>query len=294
MRTYYIYKAENKINGKVYIGRSVDFFRRMSQHKKLSESNSSPLHQDFIKYGIWNFTWEILYIAEDVKEADEKEIYYIKKFNSIEPNGYNRTLGGTGGIPSDNKAILCFTLDGKLVKKYDSASQTEHDGFFIGGVLDCCKHKATRCHDNVFMYEDEYIEKGFIRKEKNLTACCKSIVQCDLNGNKIAEFNSVIEASRETECNRPNISGCLTGSQKSTGGYIFVYKEDYPIKNLHLYRPSKKGRKVAQIDKETGNIINIYNSVAEAGRAIGENYKPIHKVIDQDNKSAYGYKWKSL
>lgn len=294
MTRYYVYKVTNKINGKIYIGRSLDFFRRIAQHCKESEVNNQPLHLDFKEYGIQNFTWEVLCIVDTKEEADKYERQYILEYNCVEPFGYNKTLGGTGGVQSANRHIICFTKDGEIVKKYESASQAAQDGFFIHGVIDCCEHKATRCHDNVFMYEDEYIEKGFIRKAKDTSACYRPVIQCDLNGNKIAEFKSVVEASRETGCKRPNISSCLTGKQKTVKGFIFVYKEDFPIKNLNKYSQKTKGIKVASLNAETNKIVSIYNSIAEAGRDLGVNYKAIQKVLNVEGRTAYGYKWISL
>ena len=53
----------------------------------------------------------------------------------------------------------------------------------------------------------------------------------------------------------------------------------------------KKGRKVAQIDIESGEIVNVYDRIADAGRTLGVNYKVIHKVVDMPGRTAFGYKW---
>ena len=294
MRNYYVYKVTNKVNNKVYVGRTLDFFKRITQHCKESESETSQLHMDFKKYGIENFTWEVLCIVDDKYEADKKEKEYIRLFGSLEPNGYNKTGGGTSGVSWDTKPILCFEEDGTLIKKYESASQTVVDGFFIHGVIDCCDHKATRCHGKVFMYEEEFLKNGFMKREKSYKSFQHPVVQCDLQGNFIAEFDSVIEASRNTGIERPSISSNIIGQRKTTGGYIFVYKEDFPIKDLGTHSKKKKGRKVAQINPETNEQIAIYNSIAEAGRALGVNYKAIQRIVDRDNRTAYGYKWKTI
>lgn len=97
-----IYKYENKINHKCYIGQSIDIERRQYGHKsaayneKASDYNSQ-FHQAIRKYGFDNFDFEIIAILsseEYSKEVlDQLEKFFIKYYNSYE-NGYNATSGG--------------------------------------------------------------------------------------------------------------------------------------------------------------------------------------------------------
>lgn len=50
------------------------------------------------KYGEENFKWEVIIQCSSLTECQEKEKYYIKKYNTISPYGYNLTEGGNGGI----------------------------------------------------------------------------------------------------------------------------------------------------------------------------------------------------
>lgn len=91
---YYIYKITNTINNKIYIGQTVDIKRRFNNHKN---NKKSVISMAINKYGINNFTFEIIDKAETVKESDTLEIKYINQFNTISPNGYNIANGGRGG-----------------------------------------------------------------------------------------------------------------------------------------------------------------------------------------------------
>lgn len=98
-----IYKITNRINGKVYIGKSVHIKRRWAEHKSrstISKNKSYPLYLAFIKYGINNFVFEIVEECE-ASMLDELEKKNIKKFNSMigkeKSWGYNIRSGGAGG-----------------------------------------------------------------------------------------------------------------------------------------------------------------------------------------------------
>ena len=51
----------------------------------------------------------------------------------------------------------------------------------------------------------------------------KKVVQKNLNGEFIKQYNSVKSASDETGIARPNISHCCLGKRKTTGGYLWEY-----------------------------------------------------------------------
>lgn len=97
-----IYKYQNKINGHIYIGQSIDIETRKKNHYYASRSEkasdyNSQFHQAIRKYGIENFDFEILVEIEKENYSSELlnnlEKFYIKKYNSFE-NGYNATIGG--------------------------------------------------------------------------------------------------------------------------------------------------------------------------------------------------------
>lgn len=94
-----IYKITNLLNGKSYIGQSINIEKRWYEHKYKSQcrtdiSFNSILHIAFRKYGIDNFSFEILEELKTVEELDQREQYYIKFYNTITPNGYNILEGG--------------------------------------------------------------------------------------------------------------------------------------------------------------------------------------------------------
>lgn len=78
-----IYKIENKINGKIYIGQAVNLNQRKSTHfweLKINNHHNIKLQKSFNKYGIDNFTFEIIELCE--KELlNERELFWINELN---------------------------------------------------------------------------------------------------------------------------------------------------------------------------------------------------------------------
>lgn len=92
-----IYKITNKINGKIYIGQSVNITKRWNTHKRRafipSKEYDKYLYRAFRKYGLENFSFEVE--EECLKEElSEKENYYILLYHSNDDKyGYNETTG---------------------------------------------------------------------------------------------------------------------------------------------------------------------------------------------------------
>ena len=87
MNNWYIYKITNLLNGKSYIGQ-----RRFNKDiiKDSYMGSGLALHFAFKKYGIENFKKEILKDGIHCQTAANIfEAIYIKKENTLSPNGYN-------------------------------------------------------------------------------------------------------------------------------------------------------------------------------------------------------------
>jgi group I intron endonuclease len=92
-----IYKITHKETGKCYIGFTKNFQRRMNMHKHLSslDNPQQHIHKAIKKYGWDKFNREV--IEENVENLPEKEIFYIKEYDTYN-NGYNMTTGGENNI----------------------------------------------------------------------------------------------------------------------------------------------------------------------------------------------------
>lgn len=294
MKKYYIYKATNKINGMSYIGQSVHPQERLQQHLTDRRSKTSMFHRAIDKYGADAFEWTILAKVDGKENANKAEKHYIETENTYKPNGYNMTKGGDGGSMWNAIPVVCLTKSGKFIKRYDSATEAQKDGYWQGNVLDSCKNIHKTCKGNIFMFESDYLKYGGRKWSKPMPNYLKPIVQCDLQGNEIKRFGSISEAEKELGIGHNLIVSCAKGRYKTAHGSIFVYENDFPIKDLSKRIHKKKGHKVAKVDKNTGEILGVYDRMSDAARELGGSHKTIHKVVDWPNKTAYGFKWISL
>lgn len=90
-----IYMYTNKINGKKYIGQTIGSLKK--RHSQHICQNETYFDRALNKYGAENFELEIIEDnIFDENELNDKEIYYINKFDTFN-NGYNMTRGGNNG-----------------------------------------------------------------------------------------------------------------------------------------------------------------------------------------------------
>ena len=131
---YYIYGFQNKINGKWYIGQTVQRpTDRKRQHINSSfdetdKDYNALFHQKIREYGADNFSFEILETISDISLLDEKEKYWISYYKSFvrDGNGYNLTRGGQQRKEVENYIDLrsAFQTQEKINQIIDEISNT--------------------------------------------------------------------------------------------------------------------------------------------------------------------------
>jgi group I intron endonuclease len=96
-RTGCIYLITNPFNGKVYVGKTIHYKKRMSGHKYSGKNPKHYFSNAIRKYGWENFTKEILIDEVPEEDLDNLEINYIAFYDSSNrEKGYNGTKGGEG------------------------------------------------------------------------------------------------------------------------------------------------------------------------------------------------------
>ena len=98
-----IYFLTCKINGKGYVGQSLDYETRMRTHISAAKNPKQVIAHAIREYGWENFTKDILIDNVPKDELNDLEIHYIAVKNTFGPGGYNRTKGG--GTPFTNHSV---------------------------------------------------------------------------------------------------------------------------------------------------------------------------------------------
>lgn len=110
----YIYCLQNFLNKKIYIGKTNNPELRLKKHltivkngKTIGRKTFNLIHKAIVKYGIDNFTYQVIEKFEDEQECLEAEKFWIEflrtdvnKFGS--DYGYNLTAGGDGTSGNHN------------------------------------------------------------------------------------------------------------------------------------------------------------------------------------------------
>lgn len=111
---YYIYVFQNTLNYKVYIGKTNNPEIRFKRHlnivkngKSIGKKKFNLIHAAILKYGIANFSYQIIDEFENEKESLEAEKFWIEFFRSDVNKfgnecGYNLTAGGDGQSGNHN------------------------------------------------------------------------------------------------------------------------------------------------------------------------------------------------
>ena len=286
-----IYKIENKINGKVYIGQSKSVEYRWWRHKKNLNANK---HENQYLQNSWNKNGEdafdFVLIEECLEEElNDKEIYWIQKYDSYN-NGYNLTLGGEGTkyiIP-----LLQFDLTGTFINEWDGVYIAASElGINPSNIYGCCNKRYKHAGKYIWIFKRDYINEKSLQwyLENQHT---KNIDQYDLYGNFIKRWNCEQDIKRDLGL---SVASCCLHNTYSCGGYIFKFAYDnlelteeycYFVRNVLKMINSKS---FYQVDRNA-NIIKHYISLNEAVLD-GWNERCINECCRGLRKQYKGYLW---
>lgn len=220
---YTVYQHKNKINGKIYIGITMQKPEQRWGFNGINYKSSPHFYSAIQKYGWDNFEHNILFQNLTKEEACKKEQELIAKFNSMDRKfGYNSTSGGDVFVMNEetkqkisqsmmgNKNNLGHSCSEEKKKKISEAQKgrkltKEHKQ----KLSEAAKKRHTPCSEQA---------KENIRKVSH-----KKPVYCE-ELDKV--FESVQECARQLNLYATNISKVCRGIIHTTGEYHFKYYDD--------------------------------------------------------------------
>lgn len=126
------------------------------------------------------------------------------------------------------------------------------------------------------------------------------LYQYDLKGNLVKAWESASECARQTGYSQTAIASVTRQEQHSAYGFLWkLASDERPIEEW-INKNNKKGvggkpkKKIGQYDLNTNELIKIYNSGAEAAKALGVLDKSKICRAARLNGRSTGFRWKYI
>lgn len=299
-----IYKITNLVNGKVYVGQSRDIASRKSHHKydMNKGGHNEYLYRAMRKYGFDNFAFDIIEECK-AEQLNKLEREYIIRFNSLVPHGYNIESGGDVPLSMSklSRAKISLAL-GRPVNQYTSLGiyvQTFENARVAGENIGKSRSAISLCclgtTKTTGGYQWRFAENGNanISPVDSATSKAFPVSQYTVQGVFITTYPNIPSASDATGLNAGSISNGLSGWCKTAGGFQWRAADGNTsnIPPVVICKPKKRTVSVCQFTVE-GDYITTFNSLKEAGEAMGIHYNSISACCKGRVKTAAGFTWR--
>lgn len=285
----FIYKITNLVNNKSYIGQTTNWKRRFQEHrnKGYGQEENKVLYRAFDKYGINNFTFEVI---EECEDYNEREKYWIKYFDSFQ-NGYNMTEGGEEP-----------PLNTKEQSPFATHTQKQADEVIRLILTTSYSFKEIAEKTNYDSSAIERINKGQLWFDESLNYPLRKDHSPDFILERTLKIISDLQSSSLTQKEIAKKHGV----SRSAVTMINIGENspqpdiDYPIRKQAVTNGANK--KVIMLDKETLEELQTFNCLNDAARRLIElklstSVAAASRSISISAKSnlqriSYGFKWK--
>ncbi len=279
--THYVYLITNLINGKKYIGKRSC---KCKIEDDIYMGSGKALKRAFLKYGMENFTKEILEICETEGGAYQREEYYIRLYNAYNSQEYyNLNMGGVGvmsGIKHSEETRKKMSRSKMGKKLTEEAKEKVRKAKMGNNPSEETREKMSRAKIGKKLTEETRRKVSEASGKKRKCIC--------VNTGKI--YGSVVEAAKDTNSSSNHVSGCCRGTRSATRSkntnqflqWAYINEDgSYKIPDEHIPKEIKLGKKVMCL-----NTMEIFDSVSDAGREMGCEASNISKCCKGKAKSA--------
>lgn len=230
MKKGIIYCAYNLVNGKRYIGQTV---QRLSERKAAHyNKNGAPFfHKALIKYKKEDWEWKVIDTAYTKEELNNKEIFWIAFFDTTNPyKGYNIQKGGQNTIQTKEEIKYARERLMNVIRKEYSLKDKMVKSILCvetGEIFCDCRAAAnaygikSNSHITEVLKGKHKTAGGYHWAYSNDISCFKNAFFCvELNKTYI----SFLQASQEDGFSSFHLSNRLKEKSPCTyGGYTFKW-----------------------------------------------------------------------
>ncbi len=256
-----------------------------------------------------NYKIKIIKIFDNPDDKMLFESYLHQKFNVKDNDNFiNRanqtpfgfdTTGKQIGLksPVSKKILQIDTGTGEVIKEWNTITMAAN--FVNRGVsnLTTCAKGTTKISGGFnWCYPKNYnnsYKKSIVNY--NFTAG-RNIYQIDLKTGKIIkEWENAVTAGKRLKIHHNQISSCTRGVALTAGKFAWCYIENYTkefaqkITNPNYLK--RKGKPIIQLDKDTNQIIKIWDSTTKACDCLNLRNPGLSLCLHNKIKQSGGYNW---
>jgi hypothetical protein len=281
-----IYKITNLINGKFYIGQSIDINYRFYEHIiGVGLNHNSAIDAAIKKYGKENFSYEIL---EKCDKADvfERERYWAETVyggQCYAPLGYNIDRAGRGFHKVN--WVSQYSLKGNKIKSYITVADASRElGVSAPAIRQAIKRKGI-CKESIWALGLADTIDPYMPPEYGIPIHCY-----DEYGTLKLSFKNGVEAAEYFNITTSAISSYVNhkhGYVKCCDYYLAKDGEDPIIKEK--IKHTTNGKPCYEYSLYTRELIAEYRTIKDA--ANGRDPKPIKNALKGVQDIAYSSIW---
>lgn len=259
-----IYIIANEVNSKVYIGQTIQGIKnRFEQHRiNSTKNNCNKFYSAIRNIGIDRFNIHILEDGIKLKELNNKEKYYINKYNSIQ-NGYNTLM-------PDSRKITVADIDkyaDKIIEDFynsvpivDIAIKYNVATITIYRFIERYELKREKCNTEYKRKKGVYCfnEDGtFFRYFESISSALDYVISIGYSGNRGQFYQNIKHA-----CN----IGCIAYNKRWSYSKELIKNS----KNISLEKEKIKNNNIQKANRD-----KIIKTISESNvKARGKCQKP--------------------
>ena len=280
-----IYKIENKINGKVYIGQTTrSVVGRYG--KKLQRVRNKPLREDIDRYGYENFeVTENIEFGENFEELNLLEKKYIEIYDSTNPEkGYNTEPGG-GNHPmtEEVKRKIGNSVKGERNGNWGKRGQLSPNFSQTKLNCDCCGKEIWVIRAKMLRSKHHYCSTECKKKDAShirvKTEPKKVDVVCAQCGTIYRRYPSQIAGRKNLFCSRE----CKNEFDKEANK-----GKNNPNYGNHKVAGGGNGRAIKVKCLDTGEV---FDCARDADRKYGFRIGSVSSVCRGEQKTTHGLRF---
>lgn len=214
-------------SGRIYIGQTLNLKRRLQEYKRLKCTAQKLLYASFLKYRFDSHIIEVIEIVS-LGQADLKEIHYIKTLNTYKTKqGLNLTPGGKRPATKPSaehykaKKVYQYTLEGLFIKKWNCIKDVQHSLGFNSNRIGMSIRDEISAYGFIWSFVKEN-KQPYVKNTGGHAPI--SVGQYDLEGNLLAVYPSIFNASKVSGIDRVAIRNSINKKLKRKSRYPFVWK----------------------------------------------------------------------